>query len=98
MTILSGSSQDQNEHLIVSTRVAIQQVPEPETRSFPLGDDEKLMVFGPQQAAVRTIIAHALAEHASESGRSVDALVAIRQADAIVKALERAGYEIKSRT
>jgi hypothetical protein len=72
-------------------------VPEPETRSFPLADDEKLMVFGAQQASVRTVIAHALAEHASESGRSVDALVAIRQAEAIVKALERAGYEITPR-
>jgi hypothetical protein len=35
------------------------------------------------------------AEHVSESG--VDALVAIRQAEAIVKALELAGYEIKPR-
>jgi hypothetical protein len=37
----------------------------------------------------------ALAEHVNESGQSVDALVAIRQAEAIVKALELAGYEIK---
>ena len=43
-------------------------------------------------------IAPILAEHAAESGRSVDALFAIRQAEAIVRALELAGYEIKSRT
>jgi hypothetical protein len=53
------------------------------------------MAIGAQQAAIRTVIAGALAEHASESGQSVDALVAIRQAEGIVKALERAGYEIK---
>ena len=56
------------------------------------------MAIGAQQAAIRTVIASALAEHVSEGGRSVDALVAVRQAEAIVKALERAGYEIKSRT
>jgi hypothetical protein len=56
------------------------------------------MAIGAQQAAIRAVIAGALAEHANESGRSVDALVAIRQAEAIVKALERAGYEIKPRT
>jgi hypothetical protein len=57
-----------------------------------------LMAIGAQQAAIRTVIASALAEHVSESGQSVDALVAIRQAEAIVKALELAGYEIKRRT
>jgi len=56
------------------------------------------MAIGTQQAAIRTVIASALAEHVSESGRSVDALIAIRQAEAIVKALELAGYEIKRRT
>jgi hypothetical protein len=44
------------------------------------------------------LIASALAEHVGESGQSVDALVAMRQAEAIVKALESAGYEIKRRT
>ena len=58
----------------------------------------KPMAIGTQQAAIRAVIAGALAEHVSESGQSVDALVAIRQAEAIVKALERAGYEIKPRT
>jgi hypothetical protein len=56
------------------------------------------MAIGTQQAAIRTVIASALVEHVSESGRSVDALIAMRQAEAIVKALELAGYEIKRRT
>jgi hypothetical protein len=56
------------------------------------------MAIGGQQAAIRSVIASVLAEHAAESGRSVDALFAIRQAEAIVRALELAGYEIKSRT
>ena len=55
------------------------------------------MAIGAQQAAIRAVIAGALAEHVSESGQSVDALIAIRQAEA-VKVLERAGYEIKPRT
>jgi hypothetical protein len=57
-----------------------------------------LMAIGAEQASIRTVIAGALAEHVSESGQSVDALVAIRQAEAIVKALKVAGYEIKRRT
>jgi hypothetical protein len=56
------------------------------------------MAIGAQQAAIRAVIAGALTEHVNESGQSVDALVAIRQAEAIVKALERAGYEIKLTT
>jgi hypothetical protein len=56
------------------------------------------MAIGAQQSAIRAVIAGAIADHVSESGQSVDALVAIRQAEAIVKALERAGYEIKPRT
>jgi hypothetical protein len=55
------------------------------------------MAIGAEQAAIRTVIASALVEHASESGRSIDALFAIKQAEAIVKALEVAGYEIKRR-
>jgi hypothetical protein len=38
------------------------------------------MAIGAQQAAIRTVLASALAELAGESGRSVDALFAIRQA------------------
>jgi hypothetical protein len=55
------------------------------------------MAIGAQQAAIRAVIAGALTEHVSEGGQSVDALVAIRQAEAIVKALERAGYEIRTK-
>ena len=58
----------------------------------------RLVSIGAQQAGIRTVIAPALADHVNESGRSVDALVAMRQAEAIVKALETAGYEIKPRT
>src|SRR6516162_1364072 len=57
-----------------------------------------LMAIGAQQAAIRAVIASALAEQVSESGQSVDALVAIRRAEAIIKALELAGYEVKPRT
>jgi hypothetical protein len=57
-----------------------------------------VMAIGAQQASIRALIASALAEHVSESGQSVDALVAMRQAEAIVKALELAGYEIKRKT
>jgi hypothetical protein len=53
------------------------------------------MAIGAQQAAIRAVIAGALADFVSQGGQSVDALVAIRQAEAIVKALELAGYEIK---
>ena len=56
------------------------------------------MAIGAQQAAIRAVIAGALAEQVSESGQSVDGLVAIRRAEAIVKALELAGYEVKPRT
>jgi hypothetical protein len=56
------------------------------------------MAIGVQQAAIRSVIANILAEHANKSGRSVDALFSMRQAEAIVRALELAGYEIKSRT
>jgi hypothetical protein len=55
------------------------------------------MAIGVQQAAIRAVIASALAEQVSDSGRSFDALFAIRQAEAVVKALEVAGYEIKAR-
>jgi hypothetical protein len=58
-------------------------------------DMRSLMAIGADQAAIRTVIASALVEHVGESGRGIDALFAIGQAEAIVKALERAGYEIK---
>jgi hypothetical protein len=56
------------------------------------------MAIGAEQAAIRAVIAGAIADYISESGQTVDALVAMRQAEAIVKALELAGYEIKLRT
>jgi hypothetical protein len=55
------------------------------------------MAIGSEQAGIRIVIASALADHVSDSGQSVDALVAMRQAEAIVKALDLAGYEIKRR-
>ena len=68
--------------------------------SFSLGSrpaPEEPEAIGAQQAAIRAVIASALADHVSESGQNVDALVAMRQAEAIVRALEVAGYEIKPR-
>jgi hypothetical protein len=56
------------------------------------------MAIGSEQAEIRAVIASALAEYISGRGQSIDALVAIRQAEAIVKALEVAGYEINPRT
>jgi hypothetical protein len=47
------------------------------------------------EAAIRTVIAGAIVESYDASGRAIDALLAMRQAEAIVKALAVAGYEIK---
>jgi hypothetical protein len=55
------------------------------------------MAIDDEQAAIRTVIAGVLVEHANENERAPDALLAIQQAAAIVKALEVAGYEIKRR-
>jgi hypothetical protein len=55
------------------------------------------MAIGGEQAAIRTVIAGTLVGHGSETGRPPDALLAIKQAEAIVKALDLAGYEIKPR-
>ncbi len=49
------------------------------------------MAIGAEQAAIRAVIASAIADLISQGGQSVDALVAIRRAEAIVKALELAG-------
>ena len=46
-------------------------------------------------AAIRTVIAGAIVESHEASGRAVDALLAMRQAEAIVRALAMAGFEIK---
>jgi hypothetical protein len=55
------------------------------------------MAIASEQAAIRTVIAGAIVDNISERGRSMDALFAMRQAAAIVKALELEGYEIKRR-
>jgi hypothetical protein len=55
------------------------------------------MAIGTEQAAIRIVIAGALADQVSDTGRTVDALFAMRQAEAIVRALELAGYEIVPR-
>jgi hypothetical protein len=49
------------------------------------------------EAAIRRVIAEVLIEHGETSGRGLDALFAMRQAEAVVKALEHAGYEIRRR-
>jgi hypothetical protein len=56
------------------------------------------MAIAREKATIRTVIAGAIVENVGESGRGVDALVAIKQAEAIVRALELAGYEIKRRS
>jgi hypothetical protein len=53
------------------------------------------MSIDAEEAAIRAVIANALAGHGEASGRSFDALYVMRQAEAIVKALKIAGYEIK---
>jgi hypothetical protein len=55
------------------------------------------MAIGAEQAAIRTVIAGALVEYGSDNGRTLDVLFAMRQAEAIARALELAGYEIKRR-
>ena len=53
------------------------------------------MTIDAEQAAIRMVIANVLVEHGEGSG--LDALSAMRQAEAIAKALERAGFEIRRR-
>jgi hypothetical protein len=47
------------------------------------------------EAAIRSVIAGALVDNHEAGGRGVDALLAMRQAEAVVKALKIAGFEIK---
>jgi hypothetical protein len=56
------------------------------------------MAIVAEQAAIRTVIAGVIVDSVGESGRGVDALLAMRQAEAIVRALELNGYEIRRRT
>jgi hypothetical protein len=61
------------------------------------GGRSGVMAIDTGEAAIRTIIAEALIEHGEDSGRPMDALFAMRQAEAVVKALEHAGYQIRRR-
>jgi hypothetical protein len=56
------------------------------------------MTIDTGEAAIRNLIAAAIAELGEASGRGLDALFAMRQAETIVKALEHAGYEIRRRS
>jgi hypothetical protein len=56
------------------------------------------MTLDAGEAAIRTVIAAVLAQYGEASGRGLDALLAMRQAETIVKALEHAGYEIRRRS
>jgi hypothetical protein len=55
----------------------------------------KPMSIDAEEAAIRTVILGALKGHAEAGERSFDELFAMRQAEAIVKALKIGGYEIK---
>ena len=55
------------------------------------------MAIDAGEAAIRKVIAEALIEHDEDSGRPLDALFAMRRAEAVVKALERVGYQIDQR-
>jgi hypothetical protein len=50
------------------------------------------MAIDTGEAAIRTVIAEALIEHDEDTGRPMDALFAMRQAEAVVKALAHAGF------
>jgi hypothetical protein len=53
------------------------------------------MTIDTGEAAIRTVIAGAVVESYDASGRAVDALLAMRQAEAIVRALAVAGHGIQ---
>ena len=55
------------------------------------------MAINTEQAAIRMVIASALAQHSEASGRGLDALLAMKQAETVVRALVFAGYEIRRR-
>jgi hypothetical protein len=59
------------------------------------GNFEEVMTIDGGEAAIRMVITSVLAEHGEIGGRAFDALAAMRQAEAIVRALTVAGYEIK---
>jgi hypothetical protein len=49
------------------------------------------------EAAIRAVVADAIAEHSEASGRGLDALFAMQLAEVVTSALALAGYEIKRR-
>jgi hypothetical protein len=53
------------------------------------------MTIDAGEAAIRMVITGVLVEYGEIGGRGLNALLAMQQAEAIVKALERAGYEIR---
>jgi hypothetical protein len=55
----------------------------------------KPMSIDAEEAVIRTLIVGALMGHPEAGERGFDALLAMRQAEAIVKALKIGGYEIK---
>jgi hypothetical protein len=59
------------------------------------GNFEEVMAIDGGEAAIRMVITTVLAEHGEIGGRPFDALSAMRQAEAIVRALDLAGYEIR---
>ena len=54
------------------------------------------MSIDAEEAAIRTVILGALRGDAEAGERNFDALSAMRQAEAIVKALKSGGYEIRT--
>jgi hypothetical protein len=56
------------------------------------------MTIDAGEAAIRNVIAAALAQYNEAIGRGADALVAMGQAEMAVKALEHGGYEIRRRS
>ena len=65
--------------------------------TYVLGGVANLTAIDDEEAAIRTVIAGVLVGRGNENGRAADALLAIQQAAAIVKALDVAGYEIRRR-
>lgn len=61
------------------------------------GDLGDVMTIDGGEAAIRMVIARVLAEDGEIGGRAFDALAAMRQAVAVVRALDLAGYEIRRR-
>ena len=58
----------------------------------------KYMTMDATGAAIRLVIANTLVESGESNGRGFDALFAMRQAEAIVRALALAGHEIRQRS